>query len=253
MNVLIIEDEVKAARELKKMLQEIDGSIHVTDIIESVEQAREWFSMHPHPDLILSDIQLADGLSFDIYRQINISSAIIFCTAFDDYLMHAFDTNAVSYLLKPITVDKLGKAIEKYLSMRAAFTDSGTDNNVQSLLQSLKQPYKASILVNEKEKIIPVAVKDIAFIYLDNTLLQITTLQNKKYFATATMDETEKMLDPQLFYRANRQYIINREAIENVERFFARKLVAKLAIPTQENIVISKAKASEFLQWLEGK
>lgn len=247
MNVLIIEDEPRAAKELKNMIQQIDDTIQVAGILESVEQAKEWFGNHAQPDLILSDIQLADGLSFEIYSQVQVTSAVIFCTAFDEYLMHAFETNAVSYLLKPITIEKLEKAFEKYESMKASFTPT----NLQPLLQVIKPAHKTALLVNEKEKIIPVQVKDIACIYLDNTILQITTLQNKKYFITATMDETERLLDPAVFYRANRQYLINKAAIANAERYFARKLVVKLVVPTEEQIVVSKAKAGDFLQWLE--
>ncbi|OMP78598.1 LytTR family DNA-binding domain-containing protein [[Flexibacter] sp. ATCC 35208] len=251
MNVLIIEDEPRAAKELKNMIQQIDDTIQVAGILESVEQAKEWFANNAQPDLILSDIQLADGLSFEIYSQVQVTSAVIFCTAFDEYLMHAFETNAVSYLLKPITIEKLEKALEKYENMKASFA-APLPNNLQTLLQMIKPAHKTALLVNEKEKIIPVQVKDIACIYLDNTILQIITLQNKKYFITATMDETERLLDPSIFYRANRQYLINKAAIANAERFFARKLVVKLLVPTEEQIVISKAKAGDFLQWLEG-
>ncbi|RFM33098.1 LytR/AlgR family response regulator transcription factor [Chitinophaga silvisoli] len=251
MNVLIIEDEPRAAKELKSMIQQIDDTIQVAGILESVEQAKDWFAHNTQPDLILSDIQLADGLSFEIYNQVQITSAVIFCTAFDEYLMNAFDTNAVSYLLKPVTIEKLEKALEKYHSMKASFANEPLPNNLHALLQVIKPVHKTALLVNEKEKIIPVQVKDIACIYLDNTILQITTLQNKKYFITATMDETERLLDPALFYRANRQYLINKAAIANAERYFARKLVVKLLVPTEEQIVVSKAKSGEFLQWLE--
>ncbi|WP_343691908.1 LytTR family DNA-binding domain-containing protein [Chitinophaga sp.] len=251
MTVLIIEDEPRAAKELKNMIQQIDDTIQVTGILESVEQAKDWFALNPQPDLILSDIQLADGLSFEIYSQVQVTSAVIFCTAFDEYLLHAFDTNAVSYLLKPVTIEKLEKALGKYNQMKAAFAHTTVPNNLQSLMQMIKPAHKTALLVNEKEKIIPVQVKDIACIYLDNTILQITTLQNKKYFITATMDETEKILDPADFYRANRQYLINRAAIVNAERYFARKLVVKLMVPTEEQIVVSKAKSADFLQWLE--
>jgi len=251
MNVLIIEDEPRAAKELKKMILQIDDTIQVAGILESVEQAKEWFAHNTQPDLILSDIQLADGLSFEIYNQVQVTSAVIFCTAFDEYLLHAFETNAVSYLLKPITIEKLEKALEKYEHMKASFANAQVPNNLQSLMQVIKPVHKTALLVNEKEKIIPVQVKDIACIYLDNTILQITTLQNRKYFITATMDETEKILNPADFYRANRQYLINRAAIANAERFFARKLVVKLVVPTEEQIVVSKAKSGDFLQWLE--
>lgn len=249
MKVIIIEDEAKASRELKKMLQAIDDTIEVAAILESVKQAMEWLAANPSPDLILSDIQLADGLSFDIYQQVNITSPVIFCTAFDEYLMNAFDTNAVSYLLKPITIEKLEKALDKYKNLKSAFSPQQSMGN---LLQSLRLQYKTALLVYLKEKIIPVPVKDMAYVYLEHTVPQIVTLTNQKYSISATMDDLEKVLDPALFYRANRQFLINRNAIANVERFFARKLVARMTVPSPENILVSKAKVTEFLQWLEG-
>lgn len=252
MNVLIIEDEAKAARELSNMLVHIDDTINVLTILDSVEQSLQWFANHQQPDLIFSDIQLADGLCFDIYQQINIQSPVVFCTAFDEYLMDAFDTNAVSYLLKPITHEKLEKALDKFNMLRSAFEKEKDQTAFTGLLQQLKYNYKTALLVHYKEKIIPVQVKDIAFFYLDKTVLNITTVSNQKYFMSSTMDEVEKMLDPSVFYRANRQFIINKTAIMNAEHFFARKLVVKLCVEAPENIVVSKAKASEFLHWLEG-
>jgi two-component system response regulator LytT len=249
-NVLIIEDEAKAARELAAILKRIDDEINVLGILDSVEQSLQWFKTNKQPDLILTDIQLADGLCFDIYNQVNIQSPIIFCTAFDEYLMNAFDTNAVSYLLKPISREKVEKALEKFHAMRSAFEKKET-NNITGLLQQLKYQYKTALLVHHKEKIIPVPVKDIACFYLDKNLLSIVTVTNQKYHLSSTLDEIEKLLDPAVFYRANRQFLINKAAIANAERFFARKLVVKLIVDTPETIIVSKAKASEFLEWME--
>jgi two-component system LytT family response regulator len=251
-NVLIIEDEAKTARELANMLKHIDDTVNVIAILDSVEQALQWFGQNKQPDLIFSDIQLADGLCFEIYNKIQVTSPIIFCTAFDEYLMNAFDTNAVSYLLKPITREKVEKAFEKFHSLKSVFDKDKSTTNITGLLQQLKYNYKTALLVNQKEKIIPIQVKDIAFFYLDKTIVNITTLTNQKYYLSSTLDEIEKMIDPVLFYRANRQFLINKNAITNAERFFARKLVAKLLVSTPETIIVSKAKASEFLQWLEG-
>ena len=252
-NVLIIEDEAKAARELATMLKLIDETINVITTLDSVEQSLQWFSQNKQPDLIFSDIQLADGLCFEIYQKIQVKSPVIFCTAFDDFLMNAFDTNAVSYLLKPITKERIEKALEKFHSLRSAFEKEKTNTNLSELLQQLKVNYKTALLVNQLEKIIPVQVKDIAFFYLDKTMVTITTLNNQKYYLSSALDEVEKMIDPALFYRANRQFLINKNAIANAERFFARKLVARLKVDTPETIVVSKAKASDFLQWLEGQ
>lgn len=250
LNVLIIEDEAKAARELANMLKIIDDEINVLAILDSVEQTLQWFAANKQPDLILSDIQLADGLCFEIYNQVRIESPVIFCTAFDEYLMNAFDTNAVSYLLKPVTREKLEKALDKFHAMKQAF-EKTENNNLPALLQQLKYQYKTALLVHHKEKIIPVPVKDIAYFYLDKTYISIATVSNQKYHLSSTLDDIEKSLDPVQFYRANRQFLINKTAISNAERFFARKLVAKLIVDTPETIIVSKAKASEFLQWME--
>lgn len=249
--VLIIEDEAKAARELAKMVLTIDQDVQVLAILDSVEQSLDWFAANKHPDLILSDIQLADGLCFEIFSQVSIKSPVVFCTAFDEFLMKAFDTNAISYLLKPITSDKLAKAMEKFKAMKLAFGDNET-NSLSGLLQQLRYQYKTALLVNFKEKIIPVQVKDIAYFYLDTSNISIVTMSSHKYDITSTLDELEKSIDPKQFYRTNRQFIINRSAVSNAERFFARKLVVKLMVDTPETIIVSKAKTSEFLQWMEG-
>lgn len=250
--VLIIEDEAKAARELANMLKLIDDTIKVITILDSIEQSLQWLSQNKHPDLIFSDIQLADGLCFEIFQKIQVKSPVIFCTAFDEFLMDAFDTNAVSYLLKPITKERIEKALEKFHSLRSVFEKEKTNTPLSELLQHLKFNYKTALLVNQLQKIIPIQVKDIAFFYLDKTMVNITTLNNQKYYLSSPLDDVEKMIDPTLFYRANRQFLINKNAITSAERFFARKLVARLKVDTPETIVVSKAKATDFLQWLEG-
>lgn len=250
--VLIIEDETKAARELASLLYDIDADIEVLATLDSVEQAIAWFGENSQPDLIFSDIQLADGLCFDIYNQVSIHSPIIFCTAFDEYLMKAFDTHAVSYLLKPITRDKMERALDKFHTLKSVFEKKQEEQKLSGLLRQVSHSYKTALLVYQKESIIPVQVKNIAFFYLDKTIVNITTLNGQRYYLSAKLDELEKVLDPSMFCRANRQFLVNRTAIANAEKFFARKLVVKLTVNTPENIVVSKAKASDFLHWLEG-
>ncbi|WP_341908254.1 LytTR family DNA-binding domain-containing protein [Fluviicola taffensis] len=251
MKVLIIEDEIRAARELKKIILQMDDTILITAIIDSIEKGKQWFDENESPDLIFSDIQLADGLCFDLFNQIELKSPIIFCTAFDEYLMNAFDTNGISYLLKPITQKKVEKAFAKFLQFKDNFQIDPT-NNFNSLTKNLKVNYKTTLLVYQKEKIIPIPVREIAFFHLDNAVVSITTVTNRKFHLSSNLDDIHKTLDPEHFYRANRQYIIQRAAIENVERYFARKLVAKLMVKTPEKLIISKARASDFLKWLEG-
>jgi len=251
MNVLIIEDEAKTARELSSQLNSIDPRINISAILDSVEQAVEWFNNNPQPDLIFSDIQLADGLCFSIYEQVKIKCPIIFCTAFDEYLLTAFETNAISYLLKPVTKDKLQGALNKFNTLKSAFGIEPYSNAIEMLVKQMKQPFKTTLLVNQGEKIIPIQTQDIACFYMENTVIQVITLKHQKYFIVNTMDEMEKKVDHGCFYRANRQFLINRNAIINAERFFARKLVIKLSVETPETITVSKVKATEFLGWLE--
>jgi two-component system, LytTR family, response regulator LytT len=250
MKVLIIEDEGLSARELIQLIKAVDPGISIAATLESVEQALAWFASNPQPDLIFSDIQLTDGLSFEIYHKVDIACPIIFCTAFDEYLMNAFETTAISYLLKPITREKVAGALGKLNTLKTGLQKDPMAFPIQNLLKLLRQPYKSTILVSLREKIIPLPTKDIAYFYMEQTVVEVCTAQNHKYFMTNSLDDIEKMTDPELFFRANRQFLINRNAIENAERFFSRKLVVKLKADTPETIVVSKAKASEFLAWL---
>ncbi len=251
MKILIIEDEINAAGELARILVRLDASNTVLAILDSVEASIAFLKGDNLPDLIFSDIQLVDGMCFEIYREVPLKRPIIFCTAYDEYMLEAFETNAVSYLLKPVTEGAVAKAMEKYRSLKSAFEPITATLSIEKLGKQLKYTYKKTILVEQREKIIPLPVSDIAYLYLENTIIQIRTNKNHQYFITSTLDELERMLDPEVFYRANRQFIINRLAIASIERFFSRKLVAKLVVQTPETVVISKANASDFLRWLE--
>jgi len=250
--VIILEDEAKTARELAAIITTIDNNIHVLAILDSVEQAVNWFETNKHPDIIFSDIQLADGLCFDFFKKIQVQSLVIFCTAYDDYLVDAFETNAVSYLLKPITYEKAEKALSKLNDMKLALMREDNDTGLQKMLGQLPVHHKSALLVYQKEKIIPLQVKDIAFFFLENAgYIFITTLNGETYHTNTTLDELEATLNPAFFYRANRQYIISKTAVINAERFFARKLIAQLRVPTPEPIIVSKARATAFLHWLQ--
>lgn len=252
MNILIIEDEIRAARELQRILSQIDSSINILSVIDSVEDAVVYLNDNKTVDLIFSDIQLVDGNSFEIYDQVQINCPIIFCTAFDEYMLEAFDTNAVSYVLKPISTEKIEAALEKYYALKSAFQPVQAAERIHKVTHQLKLNYKTTLLVDQREKIIPLAVMDIAYCYLENTMVKIGTHNNQKYFLTSSLDVLEKQLNPQHFFRANRQFLINKTAIANIERYFSRKLSIQLTTDTPEVIIVSKAKASEFLKWIEG-
>lgn len=246
-SVLIIEDEVKAARELKKLLEQLRDDMQVVDILQSVEEAVEWFSKHPQPGLIISDIQLADGLSFDFFSKIVVKAPVIFCTAFNEYAIRAFETNGIDYLLKPVERNKLVQSLEKFDTMKSIFNN----NLIEKVFSQIRSPFRTTLLVHFQDKITPVKTTEVAFIYAVNGVLTVYAATGKKYILHNTLDELESNLDPGQFYRANRQFLISRDAIVNIEHFFARKLVVKLQPDTPENVVVSKAKATDFLKWIE--
>lgn len=253
--VLIIEDEIKTARELKMLIETLRTDMQVIEIIQSVKAGIRFFQEQQNPDLILSDIQLADGLSFNIFKESQVHGPIIFCTAFDEYAIRAFETNGIDYLLKPVDERKLQQSLEKYEKLKASF-NTGTGANsyeatLTKLFTQLKPHYKSTLLVHHKEKIIPVKTAEIAFIHYNNGIIHIYTANNQRYVITAILDELEATLDPLVFFRANRQFIINRQFIVEVEHYFTRRLTVRISIPTPEAVIISKVKASEFLHWME--
>jgi DNA-binding LytR/AlgR family response regulator len=247
MNVLIIEDEVKTGKELKRLIEGLDDTIRVLGVLDSVRSAVEWLDAHPAPDLIFSDIQLGDGLSFDIFLRVASNAPVIFCTAFDEYAIQAFQANSIDYLLKPVDEERLRLSLEKYKKLQRWF-DKGVLANVASQLSS---GYKRTILVYLREKIIPVKTSDVAFVHAANGVVSLVTRAGHSYVCQYTMEQLEGMLDPRQYFRANRQYILSREIIQDVEHYFNRRLYVKVAGAPPEKIIISKVRATEFLQWME--
>lgn len=248
MKIVIIEDEPKTASNLQKILQSIDNQFYILEIIDSVETGLAYFEEIGFPDLIFSDIQIADGLSFEIFDAKIPTCPVIFCTAYDQYALQAFKANGIDYLLKPFSELDVKKSIEKYQKLRQSET---TNESLKELFSQLQKPRKQSILVNYRERIIPINFQQIAYFY-SSQHTTIIWFEGKELVINYTLEELEKMVDSANFYRANRQFIINRAFVREIEQYFARKLVVQLAHPTPETIVVSKAKASDFLRWLEG-
>lgn len=249
--VLIIEDEIKTAKELKRMVLSLRPDIVVMDILPSVKGSLIWLRENEHPDLIFSDIQLADGLSFDIFENIRVNCPVIFCTAFDEYAIKAFEANGIDYLLKPVDEKKLIQSFNKYEMLKKAFENelNHYEGQMTNLISQLKTNFKSTFLIHSQGKIIPLKVSLISFIHYENGNVSIYT-ENKRYFYSSTMDELEAQLDPSVFFRANRQFIINSSAVDLAENYFSRKIIVKLVMPTPEPIIVSKLKANDFLKWL---
>lgn len=250
--VLIIEDEIKTARELQRNIEKTFDDVIVVAILSTITDSVRWLKENAEPDIIFSDIQLADGLSFEICKRVSIKSPIIFCTAFDEYAIDAFKTFSIDYLLKPIDEEKLVQSINKYKLLKQTFTEANTSENIRNFLESdVTQPYKKTMLIYHQEKIIPVKAETIAYFHYELGNVYLQTFEGKKYFINQTLDEVENTVNPQLFFKANRQFIINRTAILTIENYYTRRLLVKLIMPTSEAIIISKTKSPLFLKWIE--
>jgi DNA-binding LytR/AlgR family response regulator len=251
MNIVIIEDERITADELAGTINSLEPEAKIVTILSSVKTAVAYFQKNESPDLIFSDVQLGDGLSFEIFKAVKISAPVIFCTAYDEYALNAFKTNGIDYILKPSTSQTIADALAKYRSLRETF--GGKIQRYDSILDTLikrESSKYASILVYHKEKILPIKMDEIALFYIDNEVTYLLTFTSQKYVAGKTLEELE-LLSGSNFFRINRQYLVNRKAVIDASRYFLRKLSVNLSIPYKEKILVSKEKTPQFLNWLE--
>lgn len=250
MKVVIIEDEALMARDLSDMLQQSPGQVEVSRILSSVSEAIGYLNQHPSPDLIFSDIQLGDGLSFDIFRQVDTDCPVIFCTAYNEFALEAFRNKGIDYVLKPFTRKTIREALEKYEVLKDSFTrNAGRFTELTAAGQTFPPTPKTSLLVNWKDKIIPVRIADIALFTIEYKMTQLVTFDNQRYYLNQTLEELEEICGAG-FYRANRQFLVNKESIQEALQYFARKLVLKLKVTGDYQVVISKNRVPEFLEWL---
>lgn len=254
MKAVIIEDEILASQTLQDLIREINPDIFITTVLQSIEESVEWFRNNEPPDLLFLDIHLADGSSFSIFNQVRINCPVIFTTAYDEYALKAFEVNSIDYLLKPINKKELQRALDKYSNMVS--NRFYTPDSLQQLLAGMKSgkpAYKTYFLVPERDKLIPLSVKDIAYVYIDNKLVKAVTFDNKINYLEQTLDTLMENLDPQLFFRANRQFIISHAAVKDISLWFGSKLSVNLTVPTPERILVSKARVREFKQWFSSR
>lgn len=251
MKVIIIEDEPRTARELSGILENLDSSIEVITILTSVVGAIKWFAEHTAPDLIFSDIQLGDGLCFEIFKEVQLNVPIVFCTAFDEYAIHAFESNSIDYLLKPLEEEMVERSLLKFNRIKAHYSPDAYGSNLNKVLVQMDGAYKQSILVHYRDKIIPVKVAEICYVYATAGVTILHTIGDQDYTVPFTIDQLEAMLNPQLFFRANRQFITNRNLIQDIEHYFNRRLFLKLQCETPVKIIVSRLKVQDFLLWVE--
>ncbi len=251
MKILIIEDEPLVARDLQGLVQNLEAGAEVLGPLSSVAASRRWFAEHPVPDLILSDIQLSDGISFEIFENLHLRCPIIFTTAYDAYAIRAFKLNSIDYLLKPIDVHELESALNKYKSLTV---ESTLDDQLRTVLGQWGSPqkkYKERFLTLHRNTLVPVLAEQIGFFHKEE-LIYLHTLQSEKLISEhQTLDEIESLLDPRQFFRVNRQYLIHIQTVGGIKTTH-KGLSVQLKRPFAMELEISREKATAFKKWMEG-
>lgn len=250
MKVLLIEDEIPAARQLSKLLLQHRPAMQILDTLDSIEGSVRWFRSFPAPDLVFMDIQIADGLSFDIFKQAEVKSPVIFTTAFDHYAVQAFKVNAIDYLLKPIDPEDLGRSLLKMEKHRHA----APVFEYEMLAHYFKkEQYKERFLVKTGQQLAFVATTDIAFFRSADGLTQAFTFAGKKYFVENTLEELERLLQPRDYFRISRNMTLRIDAISKISPHLNGRLKLEIIPATPEDIFVSRERAAEFKAWLDGK
>ena len=241
---IIIEDEKKIAEEFKTMLSKASTETEVLATFSTVRESVEYFSVNKAPDLIFSDVQLSDGLCFDIFNQVNIVSPVVFVTGYDKFMLNAFEHNGIDYLLKPVDEKDLGRTLAKYKTLENHFVD-------HSFIRSFWQRTKTRLLVRKGIENIALPIHDIAIIYTENKLVYVIDKEGKKYITDKHLGELEQELDETIFFRVNRQYIINIEFVKSYKPYEKVKLQVDLAMPDlHHHIVVSQEMAPCFRKWI---
>ncbi|GGH03467.1 LytR/AlgR family response regulator transcription factor [Pedobacter zeae] len=254
LHIVIIEDEAATARNLEYILQEIDPDTKVIATLQSISEAIDWFtSTNRSYDLIFSDIRLSDGVSFDIFRQVSIRKPVIFVTAYHDYAIEAFRNNGIDYVLKPFDREEIQRTLHKYNTLIAADIKSELAETAP-LLQEFRyttKPYKKSFLIHYCGRLIPVEAVKIHWFHTEHEIVYAHTADGKQYVVEFTLEQLEHELDPAIFFRANRQFVINKNAVNAVEYFFNGRLLVNIHPSAHEQVLVSKAKAMHFRKWLD--
>jgi two-component system, LytTR family, response regulator LytT len=251
MKILIVEDEHKTAALLKELI-ELHANYIVVGICDSIESTVNYLLIHQHSlDVIFMDIQLSDGQSFEIFNKISVKLPVIFCTSYDEYTLKAFKNNGIDYILKPFNEKDIHEAILKVEALKGSFVKHAFENLNLTALVAKEKTYQTSFLIRFREKMYPVLVNDIAFIYLENETVFLFNFKGEKHPVFKTLDDIENAISPDQFYRINRQMLINRKAIKDIENYFNQRIVVHLTVATPEKALVSRLKVTPFLSWIE--
>lgn len=256
MNILIVEDEELTARKLQRLVQEVQPTAVVVGFTATIEDSVRWLRQNPSPDLILLDIELADGQSFEIFNQVSITSPVIFTTAYDEFAIKAFKLNSIDYLLKPIKAEELRVAFAKLSQLREIFGKSSIDiqDSIKNLLAHLAPPaeptYRERFLIRQGQKMFSLEISQIAYFYTRNKLTFAKTYDQKDYLLDYTLDEILHAIDARQYYRLNRQIIASIRAIDKVQMYFNSKLKLQLSPMFDDEVIVGREKVKDFKEWL---
>ncbi|MEI8046956.1 MAG: LytTR family DNA-binding domain-containing protein [Bacteroidota bacterium] len=257
MKILIVEDEELAAERLAQLVKEIEPGAEIHGPIDTVTAAIAHLKTNPVYDLILLDIQLADGKSFSIFEEIKIETPVIFTTAYDEYALQAFEFNSIDYLLKPVNREKLKTSLDKLEKLKQYFGTGNPNIQLYEMLRSLKVPekivYKERFLISKGDAMIPVRVSETACFYAEDKEVFLLTHDNKRYIIPHSIEELSLKLDPKLFFRVNRQFIISSDSIRKVHNYFNFKLKVEINVDPKLEIIVSRAKTAAFKAWMNGE
>ncbi len=243
---LIIEDEEMIAEQFRYLLMRASTETEIVGSLSTVKESVAYLSQNESPDLVFSDVQLADGLSFDIFNQVDVKCPVVFVTGFDQFIMNAFEYNGIDYLLKPVDERDLGKTLARYKTLERHFTQ-------HAFIRALTSRRKTRLLVNKGTETVPLKIEDVALIYTENKIVYVVDKDGKKYMLDRYLGDLEKELDPTMFFRVNRQYIVNIAFIKSYKTYEKVKLLIDLSMPDlNHRIIISQEMAPCFRRWISG-
>lgn len=254
MKVLILEDEMIAGKRLKKIIMELEPEAEVDGVLDSVESALNWFAKHKMPDLIFMDIQLADGLSFEVFKQVEVTAPVIFTTAFNEYTLKAFKVNSIDYLLKPIKIEELKQSLKKFHKLRSESKKTAIDYQaLASALKNDQQVRPQRIVVKYGQNLEAIDIERAAYFYTEEKVVFLRTLDSKRYALDYNLEELEQMVDPMRFFRINRQFIVNVAAIDKMYHYSKSRVKISLKPPMSIETIVSTDRSGKFKKWLSGE
>ena len=249
--IFLIEDEPLAAERVKRLLSEVDPTAIIIGEANSIRSATDWLYKHRDADLILADIELKDGQVFEVFQAVDVFSPVVFITSYDEYTLQAFKVNCLDYLLKPVRKEELKACLQKYEAVQNDYLQKNI--TVMQLLEQLKQPTssRSRFLIRQGSKYIPIEIKEVAYFYAEGRYAYLKTWEGKSFIVDHTLEELEKMVDPQFLYRANRGFLIHANAVKQIIKDFTGRLRLELQPAFPEEVYISKERSGEFKRWMD--